>query len=176
MRQETKDSLRLFSLIWLIILIVPATWLIMPVEKHLFEYNKPDILKDYIDITQKSSLTKEDMVEKQKIQKAQLYLINEPMGRNPFSIGEYALRTNATRLKKDIVYDHSSTKKPNETNFILNGITYSENNKIAIINNQVLKEGDKVDKATLIKILKDSVLIEFAEKEITLTIKEHIPK
>lgn len=176
MKEQTKYSLKLVALIWLIIFIVPATWLIMPVQQNRFVYKKTDLLKDYIDLTQQSSLSKEDMVEKQKIPQAQLYVINEPQGRDPFTIGEYALRTNASLLKKDIVYDHTNLQNTNNSNFVLNGITYSETNKIAIINNQVLKEGDKVDKAILIKILEDSVVLELADKEITLTIKEHTPK
>lgn len=176
MRIETKNNLRLLAIVWSVILTVPATWLIMPVEENTFEEKRPDLLKDYITLTKKSTLSKEDMVEKQQIPLNQLYLINEPTGRNPFSVGEYALRTNVTRLKKDIVYDHTTKKSSPDKTYTLNGLTYSDTNKIAIINNTVLKEGDTVEGARLVKINNDSVLLSYKETLITLTLKEHTPQ
>lgn len=176
MKTDTKKTLNLFALIWTIILAVPTVWLVMPVQKDIPEDYVPTILKDYIMLTKQSSLTKQDMIEKHHIPVKQLYVINKNHGRSPFSTGKYAVRTTNTRLKNDISYDRANDEKTSNKKYILNGLSYSDERKVAIINDQVLKEGDKINDAQLVKILENSVVIYDNGTNITLTLKEHTPQ
>lgn len=59
-----------------------------------------------------------------------------------------------------------------EPEFRLNGILYdAEAGSIAIINNQILREGDSIEGAKLVSILRDEIELEFEGKTINLKIK-----
>lgn len=55
------------------------------------------------------------------------------------------------------------------TNFVLNGVFFSEEGGYALVNNQIVKEGDKIDGATVKRITLDSVELEFQGRPLTLS-------
>jgi len=60
-------------------------------------------------------------------------------------------------------------KKPIETNFVLNGIFFSDNGGYALINNQIVRENDFVDGAKVGLITANRVQLDNAGQTITLT-------
>ena len=56
-----------------------------------------------------------------------------------------------------------------EANFVLNGIFFSDNDGYALVNNQIVRENDYVDKAKVELITADSVELDNAGQRITLT-------
>ena len=59
-----------------------------------------------------------------------------------------------------------------QPSLILNGIMYLTDNPKAIINNCIVSEGETVDGATVVKINKNNVVLNFNDTEITLKLKE----
>jgi hypothetical protein len=60
----------------------------------------------------------------------------------------------------------------NETeniSFVLNGVFFSENNGYALINNQIIKQGDKISGATVKRIGTDNVELDLGGKIIKLS-------
>jgi len=51
-------------------------------------------------------------------------------------------------------------KEPQAASFVLNGVFFSENEGYALINNRILKEGDKIEGATVTRITLDEVRLE----------------
>ena len=60
-------------------------------------------------------------------------------------------------------------KKPIETNFVLNGIFFSDNDGYALVNNQIVRENDYVDGAKVGSITANSIELNNAGQIITLT-------
>jgi hypothetical protein len=60
-------------------------------------------------------------------------------------------------------------KKPAETNFVLNGIFFSDNDGYALVNNQIARENDYVDGAKVGLITATTVELNNAGQTITLT-------
>ena len=60
-------------------------------------------------------------------------------------------------------------KKPAETSFILNGIFFSDNDGYALVNNQIVRENDYVDKAKVSLITPNTVQLDNAGSTITLS-------
>jgi len=56
----------------------------------------------------------------------------------------------------------------NEVNFVLNGIFYSNNDGYALVNNQIIREGDLIDGVKVNKITEDIVELDNQGKIITL--------
>lgn len=54
--------------------------------------------------------------------------------------------------------------------FVLTGITGSEGDLIAVINNQLVRVGDRVSGASVVEIQKDQVVIEANGRRVTLTL------
>ena len=61
---------------------------------------------------------------------------------------------------------------PRQSLLVLNGIMYVENRPQAIINGQVLEEGDKVSGATVLAIERDCVLLDLNDTNIRLEINK----
>jgi hypothetical protein len=57
------------------------------------------------------------------------------------------------------------------TPYILNGIYFSGDKVCALINNQILEEGDRVGEATVEKITLDAVEIKVKDKTVRLSVK-----
>jgi hypothetical protein len=60
-------------------------------------------------------------------------------------------------------------KTPTEASFVLNGIFFSDNDGYALVNNQIVRENDYVDKAKVGLITANSVELDNAGQKITLT-------
>lgn len=60
-------------------------------------------------------------------------------------------------------------QKQSKISFSLNGVFFSENEGYALINNQIVKEGDKIDGATVMRIGLDEVELEFEGSTIKLS-------
>jgi hypothetical protein len=65
----------------------------------------------------------------------------------------------------------SDEKKPTTPEFVLNGIMYLEGSPRAIINDSMVEVGDAVNGATVVKIDKKNVLLEYNGAEISLDLK-----
>jgi hypothetical protein len=61
---------------------------------------------------------------------------------------------------------------PRQSLFVLNGIMYIDGKPQAIINGQVLQEGDRISGATVLAIEKDCVLLDLNDTNIRLDIKK----
>jgi len=61
---------------------------------------------------------------------------------------------------------------PRQSLLVLNGIMYVENRPQAIINGQVLEEGDRISGATVLVIEKDCVLLDMNDTNVRLDIKK----
>lgn len=59
--------------------------------------------------------------------------------------------------------------KPIETSFVLNGIFFSDNDSYALVNNQIVRENDYVDRAKVVEIAAHRVQLDNAGQTITLT-------
>lgn len=57
-----------------------------------------------------------------------------------------------------------------QTNWLLSGIVYSDNNPMAIINNKSLFVGDVVDEAQVVNINRKEVTLDYKGKKLTLTV------
>ena len=60
------------------------------------------------------------------------------------------------------------TEAKNVPKFLLNGVMYLEGGPQAIVNNAVVKEGDVVEGARVVKINRNDVIMRFKDEEITL--------
>lgn len=65
-------------------------------------------------------------------------------------------------------FNPSNLIMPRPATFILNGIMYLESKPQAIINGNILEEGDKINGATVVVIEKDCVLLELNDANIKL--------
>lgn len=59
--------------------------------------------------------------------------------------------------------------KPREASFVLNGIFFSENEGYALINNRIVKIGDEIEGATVVRITSDQVELKQANTSRLLT-------
>ena len=66
----------------------------------------------------------------------------------------------------------SSTPSPS-SDVILNGIMYSAKNPVAVINDELITEGEKIGDVKVIEIRRDSVDVEKAGSIITLSLKKN---
>ena len=64
-----------------------------------------------------------------------------------------------------------STQDEFLTSFILNGIVYDADDSWAIINNKIVRVGDKLDGATVISIAPQKVVLLFKEERFGLAVK-----
>jgi hypothetical protein len=78
------------------------------------------------------------------------------------STGTTVLQTSAS------VETKIETQKEGPSSFTLNGVFFSGNDGYALINNRVVKKGDKIDGATVVQILLDEVDLEFGGSIIKL--------
>ena len=62
-------------------------------------------------------------------------------------------------------------KLVNDSNFRVSGIMYDENDPAAIINNQIVREGESIGEATVERIERDQVKISYEGKEFTLKVR-----
>lgn len=60
-------------------------------------------------------------------------------------------------------------KTTTEPSFVLNGIFFSDNDGYALVNNQIVRENDSVDAATVIRITPDTVELDSNGKFISLS-------
>ena len=65
--------------------------------------------------------------------------------------------------------EEPAIKQKSDTNFVLNGIFFSDNDAYALINNQIVRENDLIDGAKIVKITVRNVEIDNAGQIITLT-------
>jgi len=74
-----------------------------------------------------------------------------------------ALQTNAS------VDTRIETQKETPPVFTLNGVFFSGNEGYALINNRIVKQGDKIDGATVVQIFLDEVDLDFGGSIIKLS-------
>lgn len=122
-----------------------------PREKSLTEETK----------TLSTSLTKEDSK-----------LVNSKLSTNTFSkesIQQISPDTSGQKpLLKDTLSLSSDAETEPLTSFILNGLFFSAEDAYALINNQIVKEGESVDGATVKRIDEDGVELEFNGAKVEL--------
>lgn len=94
-------------------------------------------------------------LEKQQAQQA---LLKQDWGRNPFA------KTDVTPKIAETVRE----KPVKEAQFILEGIILRDSGKVALINGELLREGDAIQDALVKSIEEKKVIIEKKDKEITL--------
>ena len=63
----------------------------------------------------------------------------------------------------------AENNKTPETNFVLNGIFFSDNDGYALVNNQIIRENDSVDGAKVIEITENTVELDNNGKLINLS-------
>ncbi|HIE35804.1 MAG TPA: hypothetical protein EYP89_01010 [Candidatus Omnitrophica bacterium] len=63
-------------------------------------------------------------------------------------------------------------RKIEAKNLVLNGIIYSPQNSIVVINGEILKEKDKVGEYTIFKIEEKKVILKKKDKKIILKLEE----
>lgn len=98
--------------------------------------------------------------------------IKDPMQPPAFALNKFRL----AKLKKSGLprTQASNTKKPVTKSLRLSSILIGKSRKIAIINEQMLVVGDKVEGARLVKISKDRVQLSRRGKKIELKLKNEI--
>lgn len=109
--------------------------------------NKPG-LKKTLSITGKDNLPPKQQIESQPP--------HEVATQPPSTFKEFA----------DIVSPADKTP-----HLALNGIMYDQKSPMAIINNKIVIEGQTIENATVVKILKDKVILSCEGKEIKLEVK-----
>jgi type II secretory pathway component PulC len=62
-----------------------------------------------------------------------------------------------------------SSQKQTQPTFVLNGVFFSENGGCALINNQIVKEGDHIEGATVVRIALEGVELKLEDSVIKLT-------
>ena len=85
-------------------------------------------------------------------------MISAPWGADPFR----ARVTSANAL----------SPRPNDLAWVLDGIVYSDRSPMAIINKQMVRSGDTVDKARVIAIGRKTATLEHKGKQFTLTVSK----
>ena len=85
-------------------------------------------------------------------------MISAPWGADPFC----AKWTPANAL----------SPRPNDLVWVLDGIVYSDRSPMAIINKQMVRSGDTVDKARVIAIGRKTATLEHKGKQFTLTVSK----
>lgn len=58
------------------------------------------------------------------------------------------------------------------SNFVLKGIIYSQDTALAVINDEILKEGDKIGDCIVIKVEEKKVILKSGEEEVILKLEE----
>ena len=76
----------------------------------------------------------------------------------------------STNLRDPMQYG-SSTTNQTDTDLIVKGIVYTEDTPHAVVGSQIVREGEKVSGATVVKIDKESVTFEMDGKRWTQTIQ-----
>ena len=75
----------------------------------------------------------------------------------------------ATLQTNTSVENRIETPKENPPSFTLNGVFFSEDEGYALINNRIVKKGDKIEGATIVQISLDEVDLEFGGSIIKLS-------
>jgi hypothetical protein len=57
------------------------------------------------------------------------------------------------------------------TPYILNGVYFSQGKSYALINNQIVEEGDRIEEATVVKISLETVELQVKDRTVKLTIR-----
>jgi hypothetical protein len=84
----------------------------------------------------------------------------------------------AAVLKKEepLANPPANEKKPDSSSYILTGVYFSGNKAFALINNQIVEEGDEIADAKVFKINLDEVILKLADDQIIkLTTRSRYP-
>lgn len=82
-------------------------------------------------------------------------------------VGSPAIETSEPITKTDVVVPSEPEKKP-LPQFVLNGVFFSQDQGYALINNRIVKEGDVVEGALVLRITLEEVVLEHAGSTIKL--------
>ena len=87
-----------------------------------------------------------------------------------FVVGLVYLAGRSLSLFSSPVVSGNSPEPARRGSFVLTGITGGEGNLIAVINNQLVRVGERVGEARVAEIQNDRVLLEVNGRQITLTL------
>ncbi|MCK4606254.1 MAG: hypothetical protein KAU35_03045 [candidate division Zixibacteria bacterium] len=85
-------------------------------------------------------------------------MISAPWGADPF--------------RDRVTPETALSPRPNDLVWVLDGIVYSDRSPMAIINKQMVRSGDTVDKARVIAIGRKTATLEHKGKQFTLTVSK----
>jgi len=175
--RDLNKILIVFISLWLVVIGIPLSWWIFPVKGKLSpiggspEFNGQVITSDIYSLLADMVYSKEDILDSRRIRATQLYNFVVSFKRDPFS----PYRTVTSSLdseKEDEEKEDSVEKEAVLPGINLEGISYSNYGKIALINGGLLREGERINGVTVIKIQENSVAFERDDEIFVINIKE----
>ncbi len=111
------------------------------------------------------------LIPKPLLNTADIVTGGQPMRDKKETVSSYSKpSTGITALEtKTSVETKIETQKESPPSFTLNGVFFSGNEGYALINNRVVKKGDKIEGATVMQIFLDEVDLEFGGSLIKLS-------
>ncbi|MFA5156265.1 MAG: hypothetical protein WC532_02585 [Candidatus Omnitrophota bacterium] len=80
-----------------------------------------------------------------------------------------AIAATALPMVKAMKKEPAAVKKTDQPALVLNGVVFSPGSSYALINNRIVKEGDKIEGITVVRIAQDIVELQDGDKSFKLT-------